>query len=550
MLRWRRPADDGESELRFVGQSSPGVLHFSRGELHHSGEVWRLVVEPQEPVVITAIEATLHVPLAQAEALYLNGYNSWTDSVERRPDERMRSFGVPRVVIDHWVLDGSGDYRFTRQDARPGHQHGFEYGYLRRGDNVLLVGSLGTGTGKGVDSGSGTGLGNDSGLGASSCLGLGADSGFTALYEDLSASTLTLCKEPPARVVAAGERLELLAFCVEKGSLDCCVERWLELAGVRPRACRPLVGYSSWYRHYGDISEAKLMGDLEGMRRALETLNTPGCDRLFQIDDGYAKVGDWLEVDARKFPQGLAPLAAAAREYGFVPGLWIAPFVCERESRLFVEHPDWLLRDGEGALVPTGSHWSGQVALDTQNPEVRAYVCRVLDTVTRGWGFEFLKCDFLYGACMVPHAGMNRGQLMADALELIRASVPEGCLLDFCGVPLVSAFGRAEFCRVGCDVGLDWDANWIMRQTGRERVSTKNSLADTRGRAHLNGRAFRADPDVFFLRRDVRLNERQRSELLDADARMGGMLLTSDDMGLWDGGQRAAYARALTLFCR
>jgi alpha-galactosidase len=76
-------------------------------------------------------------------------------------------------------------------------------------------------------------------------------------------------------------------------------------------------------------------------------------------------------------------------------------------------------------------------------------------------------------------------------------------------------------------------------------VSTKNSLANTRGRAHLDGRAFRCDPDVFFLRSDVRLTDEQRTELLEADATLGGVLFTSDDMSLWGADQRALFSRAL-----
>ena len=116
---------------------------------------------------------------------------------------------------------------------------------------------------------------------------------------------------------------------------------------------------------------------------------------------------------------------------------------------------------------------------------------------------------------------------MADAIGLLRQSAASGTWFDLCGVPIGSALGRTEFCRIGCDVGLDWDGAAYMRGTGRERVSTKNSLANTRGRAHLDGRAFRCDPDVFFLRPDVRLTDEQRAELLEADSTLGGVLFVA-----------------------
>ncbi len=472
---------------------------------------------PKEEVTIGEVSLTLRAGLANADALYLNGYNSWTDSVERRPADRMPGIGVPRAVVDHWVLDGSGDYRFVEQDLRRGRQHGFGYGYLRYGRSVQFFGST------------------------------DEDSGLTLITEDLGEGTLSFSKEPPVKPLEVGREKVLISIFLGEGRLEDATASWIAASGKNMRPARPVVGYSSWYRHYTDISEEKLLSDLAGAHEQLAGRDLGECVPLFQIDDGYALVGDWGRPDEEKFPHGLAPVAKRIAAAGFRPGIWIAPFVCERKSRFFSDHPEWLLRDEAGETVATGSHWSGQVALDLLNPEVREHVAESLGMLVR-CGFSFLKCDFLYAACMIPHGGMNRGELMADALELLRGSVPEGMWLDLCGVPLVSAIGRAEFCRVGCDVGLNWDDVPHMRLTGRERVSTKNSLANTRGRAHLDGRAFRCDPDVFFLRGDVRLTDSQRQELLGADSRLGGVFLTSDDMAQWDEESRAAYEAALSTF--
>lgn len=137
---------------------------------------------------------------------------------------------------------------------------------------------------------------------------------------------------------------------------------------------------------------------------------------------------------------------------------------------------------------------------------------------------------------------------MADALDLLRDSVPEGTLFDLCGVPIMSAIGRTEYCRIGCDVGLDWDGAPYMRISGRERVSTKNALGNIRGRAHMDGVAFLNDPDVFFLRDDVKLSEAQKKTLLEADASLGSVLFTSDDMGSWSEEQKRTFEEALHAF--
>ncbi len=482
-------------------------------------DVRRVRVRPACPLAVEACEATIDCDIAGADAIFLNGYNSWTDSRERPVHDRMRGLhGVPHRIIDRWALDGSGDYRFIANDYRFGRQHGFGYGYLRYGDEVLLVGSL------------------------------DEDSGFTTIREDWFHNQMTLAKECPSHTIQVGDQVELMAFALVEDKLDEAVSRWLALAGIRALPATPLVGYSSWYRHYDQIDETKLEEDLGEVHKLLEGRDLGACKGIFQVDDGYATVGDWTSPHTDRFAHGMKRLAKRITAKGLVAGLWMAPFVCSVDSALYQNHKDWLLRDEDGNYVRTGDHWNGAFALDTLNPKVREHVRTSLRTATYDWGYKMLKLDFLYGACMVPHGGMNRGQLMADALDLLRSSVAEDVVFDMCGVPLCSALGRTEYCRIGCDVGLDWDDVPWMRLLHRERVSTKRCLANTLGRAHLDGKAFRNDPDVFFLRRDVRLSHEQRSELINADAALGGMFLTSDGVGEWDQHQLLAFDHALSVF--
>ena len=488
-------------------------------ECEFDGEVLTISLVAEESLYIESCRVALRHAFATDEQVLLNGYQSWTDTVERHPWSKMRGLKhVSPFVVDKWALDGGGDYRFATYPNERGKQHGYTYGTFRRGDGLVLVGSL------------------------------DESHGFTIIRTFAAEGRVSLKTENPCRRIAAGERVELGRYAITRGSIEEAYDRWFELAGIEPRTRKPLVGYTSWYRHYGNIDEQKLSSDLSGAVAQMGELDVPGATKLFQIDDGYCKVGDWLTVDEKRFPNGLASIAAAVREAGFVPGLWAAPFVCERDSKLFSEHDEWLLRDDLGRLVTTGPHWSGGYALDTRNHEVRSYVLEVLQTMTQEWGFGLLKLDFLYAACLVEHDGMNRGELMADAIDLLRRGMGDECLFLACGVPLASVFGKADYCRIGCDVGPDWDDKLYMRPLQRERVSTKNSLSNTYFRAPLNGRAFGNDPDVFFLRDDAYLTPGQRDELLFADADLGSVFLTSDDMASWSKAAAERFEMALKLF--
>ena len=485
-----------------------------------AGEHLSFEVTPIVPVTVESFKVTFAHTFERHELVLLNGYQSWTKTDWLPATEGMRGLaGVPRWIVDRYAIDGIGDYRFAEYGG-PGCQHGYTYGVFRVGNGYrdVLVASL------------------------------DESHGFTWIRTNASANKVTLETECPVRVLEPGKPVRLADYILVEGAEDVVYDRWFRLADITARPVRPLVGYSSWYRHYGEIDQGKLVSDLAGCVDAFAGIDTGNAVRLFQVDDGFCKVGDWLSPDRRKFPEGMGALADRIRDAGFLPGLWLAPFVCEAESRLFVEHRDWLLRDERGELVRTGPHWSGAFALDVRNPEVRDYVRDVLRTVVKEWGFGLLKLDFLYAACLVVHDGMNRGELMADAMQLLRQGAGEDALLLGCGVPLGSAFGVVDYCRIGCDVGLDWNDKPHMRLLHRERVSTKHSLKNTISRAPLDGRAFGNDPDVFFLRSDVKLFQRQKRFLLDTDAQSGSVLLTSDDMGSWGSVERELFEAALRTF--
>ncbi|MDE7288571.1 MAG: alpha-galactosidase, partial [Oscillospiraceae bacterium] len=226
--------------------------------------------------------------------------------------------------------------------------------------------------------------------------------------------------------------------------------------------------------------------------------------------------------------------------------LWLAPFVCETTSALFREHSDWLFKVN-GKPWKCGGNWSGFYALDIDNPAVQEYLKNVFDRVLNQWGFDLVKLDFLYGAAPFGTKTESRGGRMIRAMELLRQWCGDKLILG-CGVPVMPAFGIVDYCRVSCDVGLDWDDKWFMRLFHRERVSTKQAIGNTVFRRQLNGRAYLSDPDVFFLRdENLSLTEEQKAKLAQVNALLGGVLLTSDDPSKYSGETMKKYRDLLKL---
>ena len=161
---------------------------------------------------------------------------------------------------------------------------------------------------------------------------------------------------------------------------------------------------------------------------------------------------------------------------------------------------------------------------------MREYLRDVFGTVTGEWGFRLLKLDFLYAACILPRKDRTRGQIMSDGMDLLRELAGSAKILG-CGVPMASAFGKVDYCRIGTDVTPEWDGSAAMKLIHRERPSTCNSILNSVFRRQLNGRAFINDPDVFMLRdTSTSMSAEQRRCLAEVNALCGGVLFTSDNM--------------------
>ena len=133
---------------------------------------------------------------------------------------------------------------------------------------------------------------------------------------------------------------------------------------------------------------------------------------------------------------------------------------------------------------------------------------------------------------------------MAEAMDFLREVCGDAEILG-CGVPLASAFGKVEYCRIGPDMSLSFDDKLFMRLFHNERPSTMHTQRNTVFRRQLDGRAFRNDPDVFLLRdENTTLTEQQKHTLAVVNALFGSVLFASDDFGKYDEKKRKLF-RAL-----
>jgi len=506
-----------------VGEGSQGSLP----------AVWRflLTVHPGEEIVLQEVRAEIPLDLAPSDRIFVNGFQSWTESREFEQNERIPRLKWPASAL----LKRYGDYEFYRYTGRRGVFHGWTYSYIRRsGKEITLLGSLSEMEGYTLfEFEVARGLLTVS----RDCAGVAVSGGYKALD-----FMMTTCREDdafdlyfglmhPTGVGQVCGSASAPSFRNSHGfgadgysvtgepSFPVPVRR-----GVG--AGSPLTGWTSWYKYYTRVTSDCVLRDLAAFKEKGIPIG------LFQIDDGWERaVGDWLIPSPGKFPAGMSEIVGRIKEAGYMAGLWLAPFVCERKSRVWKEHPDWVLRDAKGRSVKAGFNpgWSGWFyALDVYNEGFREYLGEVFKRVLGEWGFDLVKLDFLYAAALLPRRTKTRGRVMCEAMRFLRDLVGAKIILG-CGVPLGPAFGIVEYCRIGSDVSLAWEDRLLKAVGYRERVSTINSITSTVGRHHLDGRAFYNDPDVIILRsKNTKLTPSQRMTLFRVNASLGGVVLTSD----------------------
>ena len=478
-----------------------------------------ICLKSKNPIELIGAKIEENYEFESGSRLFLNGYQSWTETREYGLSETVHNINrLPKVIKDRFHFEAYGDAWFYRYGKD--RFHGFTYAYAKKKDGrTELIGSL-----------------NEA-------------NAYLIIHYDKLENKVMLKSDCMYKQVD-GE-FTLFDFVRYEGEAKDVLKRYFDHFG--PCNVPKVRGYTSWYLHYQDINEEKML-------KALEGIDSENFD-LFQIDDGYETfVGDWMEIDEKKFPNGLKGIVDKIHAKGLKAGIWLAPFVCETKSRIYKEHPDWLYRK-DGKVVFAGSNWSGDVALDLRNPEVQDYIKKCLEFYI-DMGFDFFKLDFLYAAALCAGRGgtdisledsehrkhaATRAEIMHQAMVCLREILKDKLILG-CGVPLSSAFNLVDYCRIGPDVSLIFDDVFYMRAMHRERISTKTTLLNTIFRSVMDGHVFRNDPDVFLLRdENIKLSKEQRRALTMINHLCGSVFMTSDNVADYDESKKAVLKEAQKL---
>ena len=471
-------------------------------------------------IVLYKAKYDSNVKFNEKSKFFLNGYQSWTDTKEayideyeriaRRAERFFKTFHERETfektkdpLLNRFAFDRYGDVLFYEYNKNK--LHGYDIFYIK-GDNEFFS------------------------------INYNYKNAFLVYEVYRKEMTLSMTAGIKKYPMKKGEEFTLFDFSsfdnVDLGLKD-FYNTFKEIKGNK------IIGYTSWYNYYQNINEEIILRDLEGLDNRFN---------LFQIDDGYeAFVGDWLNIDKNKFPNGFNDIVNKIHNKGFKAGIWLAPFVAEEKSDLYQNHKNLFKKDSHGNFIKCGGNWSGFYLLDIDNKDTLDYIRKCLEYYM-DMGFDFFKLDFLYAVSLPRYYDKTKAMATDNAYKFLREVLKDKLILG-CGAIPFSSYTYFDYLRVGPDVSLQFDDVWFMRLAHRERISTKVTLQNTIYRSIFNNHLFLNDPDVFLLRSDnIKLSHKQKESLLIINALFGSVLMTSDNLSSYDEKTKELLDYALDLY--
>lgn len=251
--------------------------------------------------------------------------------------------------------------------------------------------------------------------------------------------------------------------------------------------------WCSWYAYGWDINDFKIMETLRVIRE--QSLNFTHI----LIDDGWTTWGDWQRPNQARFPDITSTIQAIHKDH-LKAGIWFAPFLANKNSLLYSNHPDWFIkyhnRPVQGLKTIPVWEWliPQQYLLDLNKPAVKNYLTNFIDLAVKKWKVDLIKLDFLYAPYFNPNLtsdNISHNQV-TWLLKYIKATYPKITTIA-CGAPFSSSLNYSDIIRISKDTALPPPfPNFINRlvYSSRVKMLAQKMLA---AKFHKN---LVTDPDV------------------------------------------------------
>jgi hypothetical protein len=249
-----------------------------------------------------------------------------------------------------------------------------------------------------------------------------------------------------------------------------------------------------FWTSYQDFRTAFSYKYLLDQLNVLDEMNPPLHVQTVQVGKGYCVTGDWLDTNDL-WPKTMEDVARQIFQRKYRAGIYVAPFSVHQNSRIFRNHPHWILKDKAGSPIVMDEDIDGKLyALDGSHDDVQHYIARVFRTF-RKMGFTYFELDDLDWGLQDPTGvtrfrnGQSSVQVFRDVMALIREEIGAGSFITANQTPYSPVVGFVDAVRIDRDQSWDW-----------RKETTGHLLNESYHTQFFNNVLWQNDPDVVFLR--------------------------------------------------
>jgi hypothetical protein len=262
--------------------------------------------------------------------------------------------------------------------------------------------------------------------------------------------------------------------------------------------------------------------------RFLDTKTTAVPLQTILVGSGYCIPGDWFKPNDN-WPKTMDDVARQIFQRRYRAGIYVAPFVAHETSKLFRNHPHWILKDSKDFPIMMGEDREGKLyALDASHEDVKDYIGKVFENF-RKMGFTYYELDYLdYGLTGlddVKHirTGKTSVQIFRAVMDIIREQIGAGSFIMANRAPFSPLIGYVDAVRIEKDQSGKWDS------------STSHLIQESYNTQYFNNVFWQNDPDVVFLQHNQsEYSADEQNSLALWIGFMGGSIGMSEDLTLME----------------
>ena len=273
-------------------------------------------------------------------------------------------------------------------------------------------------------------------------------------------------------VIKANETIQLEEIFIERGDRNSVLNSFAKaISKHHPKLDFPEIptGWCSWLVYGPNITAKNIYDNLDAIKENNLDL------KYIQIDDGYqAYWGDWFDF-TDKFEGGVKQVCLDIKAKGFEPAIWVAPFVAEKDSKLFKNHPDWFVKDENGKPLCSADKTFGGwrcapwYILDTTHPEALDYIKTVFSTMRNEWQIKYFKLDAIVWESMPFGVRYDNTKTCVEAFKMGMKAIHEATNGDSFilggNSPMWPSIGMVHGMRVTNDNARNF---WLFTQLAKE----------------------------------------------------------------------------------